>query len=184
MCCKKIIIAAVKGDDSFEEALTSPCRHVFLLKANINTAKQMVERCHNAGKRVYIHIDLAEGFGKDEASLQYISREVKPDGIISTRINVIRIARDLGLKTVFRVFLIDAQSMELALINIEKTHPDFVELMPGIAYEAIKTLKERSEANVIAGGFLRTRENLDSAFEVGAFACSTSNLSLWKTEYQ
>lgn len=180
MCKEKTVIAAVKGDESFEDALTSPCQHIFLLKANINTAKYMVERCHNAGKKVYIHIDLAEGFGKDEASLQYISREVKPDGIISTKNNVIRIARELGLFTVFRVFLVDAQSMELALINIEKTCPDAVELMPGIAYDAIKMMKERADVHVIAGGFLRTWQNVEDAFKVGAFACSTSNISLWK----
>ena len=37
MCCKKIIIAAVKGDDSFEEALIEHCASMlaFIKMANL-----------------------------------------------------------------------------------------------------------------------------------------------------
>ncbi len=176
---KESVIAAVKDENTLSAALESNCKYIFLLKANINTAAEIVERCHAYGRRVYIHIDLAEGFGKDFAGINYIAHVVKPDGILSTKTNIIKMSQEIGMFAILRIFLIDAQSMDSAVTNIEKLRPDAVEIMPGIAYEAVAELKKKAEIDVIAGGFLRTRENLLSAFAVGAAACSTSNTALW-----
>ena len=40
---------------------------------------------HKANKKVYLHIEMIEGFGKDEAAVRYIANNIKPDGIITTK---------------------------------------------------------------------------------------------------
>lgn len=160
-------------------ALRSNADNIFLLKANINSATHWVDMCHKAGKKVFIHTDLAEGFGKDDASIEYLASTVKPDGILSTKIGVVRAANEYGLCGVYRVFLIDQQSMNSALVNIAKYHPYAVEIMPGIAYEAISELHQRSCANIIAGGFIKNSHSVKLAIEAGAVTCSTSSCHLW-----
>lgn len=173
------IICAVKDDNDLAKALTSNSNNIFLLKANINTVSSMVERCHSAGKKVYIHIDLAEGFGRDEATIRYISQVVKPDGILSTKVNIVKLAKEMGMVAILRVFLIDQQSMDSAAASVKKLQPDGIEIMPGIAYEAIRELTKLTDLPIIAGGFVRTKESANMAFQAGAIACSTSKKELW-----
>ncbi|MCM1043388.1 MAG: glycerol-3-phosphate responsive antiterminator [Corallococcus sp.] len=173
------VICAVRGEKKLQKALSSKSGSVFLLKADINTVQDVVERCHNAGKSVYIHLDLAEGMGKDEAGIRYIAQRIKPDGVLSTKINVVKMAKDYGLVGIYRVFMIDSQSMDTAVANINKVKPDAVEIMPGVAYDAIRYLKARVTTDVVAGGFVKTRENVANALQAGARACSTTEAELW-----
>ena len=176
---KNTIICAVKNNEQIDCAIASKADNIVLLKANINTIDEIVERIHSANKKVFIHIDLAEGFGKDEASIEYISKHVKPDGVLSTKINIIKLCSERNMFAVYRVFLIDQQSMDSAIYNIKKFKPCAVEIMPGIAYEAIKELSQQTNIALIAGGFIRTKENVKQAFDAGAIACSTSKHDLW-----
>lgn len=175
------VICAVKGEDSLHEAIYSKSKVIFILSANINTVVEQVERCHKAGKVVYLHFDLAEGFEKDEAAVQYCARTVKPDGILTTRNHLVKAAQENGMKAILRIFLIDSRSMLTAVTSVQKQQPDAVEIMPGIAYQAIKEMKKRlpEDTQIIAGGFIRTEEDCRNAFNSGAEACSTSNYSLW-----
>ena len=71
---KKRIIAAVRSRYEFEKAVTSEAENIFLLSANIiellwyiNTAK-----AHN--KRLFLHMDMTDGLGKDAAAVEYVSK--------------------------------------------------------------------------------------------------------------
>ena len=77
------VIAAV-NDRRFQEALTSPAEVIFLLGGSLITVGQRINAAHEAGKYIFIHIDLAEGIGKDRAGIQYLS-QAGADGILSTR---------------------------------------------------------------------------------------------------
>ncbi len=174
------IICAVKDNDAIlSRAIASKRKYIFLLKANINSMAEVVKRCHDADKTVFVHIDLAEGVGRDEASIKYIAEVVKPDGILSTKSNIVKLARDYGMLAIYRVFLVDAQAMDSAKYNLAKLQPDAIEIMPGIAYEAISELKSFTDIEIIGGGFVRTEQNVRSALQAGAVACSTSNEQLW-----
>lgn len=173
------IICAVKNDEMLSVALDSQCDVLFLLKADINTIFDTVDLCKSKRKKVFIHVDLFEGFGKDLSSIKFLSSKVKPDGILSTKSNLIKYAKDCGMSAILRVFMIDSQSMESAITNLEKLCPDAVEIMPGVAYDAIRELRNNTKNQIIAGGFIKTYENAVNAFKAGASACSTSNPLLW-----
>lgn len=173
------IIYAVKGEKELERALGYGGSYVFFLKADINTVADEVARCRKAGKKSFIHIDLADGMGKDEAAIRFIAQTIRPDGILTTKINVVKLAKDYGMEVVYRVFMIDSQSMVTAVNNIKKYSPDAVEIMPGVAYDAIRELKNALSVDVIAGGLIHTEENVNNAFGAGAVAVSTSCEKLW-----
>lgn len=117
---KSRIIAAVKDEDSFNAALSSKAGVVFLLKSDLLSAEETVRRAHESGKKILLHVDLMEGIGKDEAAIKFIAEKIRPDGIITTRPNIVKCARAKGLYTVFRVFLIDTQGLNSAIINADK----------------------------------------------------------------
>lgn len=171
-------ILAVRDEAKLNDALKSSKKIIFLLKSDIMNASELVKRCKDAGKIVFIHLDLMEGIGKDEAAVRYVATSVKPDGVISTKANIIKIANSYGLLTVFRVFLIDSQSVVSAFNALSKFAPTAIEIMPGIVGETINVFAKKF-GNVIAGGMISKKEHLSVAIENGAIGVSTSELELW-----
>lgn len=172
------IIAAVRRDEDMEYALKSGISIIFLLKTDINELGNTVDKVHGAGKKLFVHMDFAEGVGKDAAGCLYL-KKLGVDGIITTRANIVKTARDQGISTVQRVFIVDSQSVETAVDNIKKCVPSMIELMPGIATKAISFFKERVSVPIIAGGLISTRAEVQEAISAGADFVSTGDISLW-----
>ena len=70
----KKIIAAVRGNRELEEAVRSNALMVFMLNPNIEDIKAQAEMAHNNGKKFFIHIDFAEGIGKDEYGIRFAKK--------------------------------------------------------------------------------------------------------------
>ena len=177
---KEPIIAAVKDDSGLREACNSQIETVFLLYGNILDLQLRARQLKEAGKRVFIHIDLVEGLKTDRQGMRYIARVVQPFGIISTKPSGIKLAREYGLKGVLRIFLIDASALETGRMSIRSAQPDLVELMPGLLPSIIREFSESTEVPVVAGGMIRTTQEVQAAIRAGAVAISTSNRSLWR----
>ena len=175
---KNCVIAAIRDEYALLDACKSDVRVVFDLSPSIETIDSRVELCREYDKYLFLHIDMAEGIGKDRAGLWYVkSRGVR--GIISTRPNLIKLANELGLETVHRMFIIDSHSVETA-IAMFKTKSDMVEIMPGIvAPRIIERICDEVNIPVIAGGLIETRDEIASAIKAGAVAVSTGNKKLW-----
>lgn len=177
MLLDKSVIAAIKGDEQLRKACDSSVAWVFDLSPSINSVSQRVEFCKSYGKQLFVHMDLIEGVGKDKAGLEFI-KNCGTNGIISTRASIIKFAKEIGLKTVQRVFIVDTQSIKSATA-ILKTNPDMLEIMPGIVPRAIKAFKNVLSVPIIAGGLIETTDDIENAFDAGAFAVSTSLEKLW-----
>ena len=173
------IIAAVRSREDLTVALNSRVSDIFLLKTDIMELSDIVDKAHNAGKRLFVHMDFADGVGKDASGCRYL-KCLGVDGIISTRANIIKSARDNGMKTVQRVFIVDSHSIETAADTMQKNIPDMIELMPGIAAKAISFFRDRVTIPVIAGGLIETEEEVSVALISGAAAVSTGKRELWK----
>lgn len=173
------VIAAVKDDESLKNALASKCKILFLIYGDICDIKDIVNTCHDAGKIVFLHIDLIKGFSKDKSGIIYIAKEFKPDGIITTKSSLIQVAKANGMEAVFRVFLVDSTSVETAIQNINYCQADLVEIMPGIIPSLFTLVGNVTKTNLISGGLVSTKEMVDLALSSGAIACSTSAQDLW-----
>ena len=80
---KNPIAAAIRTEKDFSKALKSDVDMVFLLHANIMTVTQYIKEAHDAGKKAMVHIDFAEGIGKDRYGIEYLA-EQGVDGICTT----------------------------------------------------------------------------------------------------
>lgn len=154
----------------------------FLLSGSLMEIQNRVAFLKGLGKKVFIHADLIDGLAKDTTAIEYIQRHIKPDGVMSTRSHLLRHAKDMGLLTVHRIFLIDSLSFETGIKMVENYKPDFVEVMPGIIPSAISELKSKISPPIIAGGMIKKKSDIIQALKAGAIAVSTSKRELWKLD--
>lgn len=173
------IIAALHNNDSLVDAVTSQAKVIFLLSGNILQIADVVNNLKCSGKKVFVHIDLIDGLGKDFASVDYIKQKIKPHGILSTRSNLLKYGKGIGLVTIQRLFLLDSRALNSGVDIIKSYHPDFAEVLPGIIPRGIEELKKRVHQPVIAGGMITLKEDVIQALKAGALAVSTSKKELW-----
>jgi len=174
---ESLIIAAVKNEAEFQAALASDVKLIFHLVPNIMTLQDNIKQAHSSGKSLFIHLDLAEGIGRDRAGLLYLA-QAGADGIISTRAQMIQIAKELGLVTVQRFFLLDSKGIESIDEMLKHTSPHLIELMPGVICKSIRRFGNGS-IPVIAGGLIETKAEVLDALGCGATAVSTGRKDLW-----
>ena len=170
------VIAAIR-DDRWEAALRSPAQVLFYLSADLTTVRRRITQAHEAGKILLIHMDLADGIGKDRSGLRYLA-QCGVDGIISTKGQLIRAAREMGLVTVQRFFALDSKGMESIEETLHAGTPHLMEIMPGVITKAIHRFQSFG-IPVIAGGLLETKLEVTEALRAGAAAISTGAEALW-----
>ena len=176
---KAPIIAAVH-EGGFAAALDSPATVIFYLKANLLTVRERVCAAHGRGKLIFVHIDLAEGIGRDRAGIAYLA-EVGVDGILSTRTQLLRYAKEFSLIAIQRFFALDSQGLESISETLENPVCDLVEIMPGVVGKAIERFAN-GKIPVIAGGLIETKTEVTAALKCGAMAVSTGKRELWFLE--
>ena len=101
------------------------------------------------------------------------------DGIISTKPEMIRYAKELDLCTVFRIFAIDSKAIA-GLEHHGMEFADLIEVLPGIMPKIIKHIAGQAAVPVIAGGLISEKEDVMRALDAGAIAISTTNQAVWK----
>jgi glycerol uptake operon antiterminator len=172
------IIAAVRDVSDLEESLQSNVSAVFLLTGTLLNIKQLVLQCKGK-KFVFLHADLIEGLGNDILAMRYLAEVVKPDGVISTRSNVIKYGRELGLYTIQRYFCMDSLALHTGLKVIGQANPDAVEILPGIMPRVIEYVAAQVKKPVITGGMVISKADVVEALKREAVAVSTSCKELW-----
>jgi len=173
------IIAAVNDLNNLNSALNSPCENIFLLTGNIFNLEDIVYKIKSNGKGVYVHIDLVEGISKDNWGLEYIVKNVKPDGIITTKINLIKLAKEFDILTIQRLFILDSLSLDTGIRSIKTTRPDAVEILPGTMPKIVKKIFKETNIPIITGGLIMDKEDVIQSLNSGAIAISTSNEKVW-----
>ena len=124
------IIAAVNSERLLEEASKSEIEVVFVLYGTILTIPGIVETLKEKGKTVIVHADLINGLSGKDIAVDYIATRTRADGIISTRDNLVKRAKELGLVAGERSFIVDSMALENTISHIRTTRPDFLEVMP------------------------------------------------------
>lgn len=176
---KTIIIAAARSTDEFASALNSQTDTIFMLAPNIADIKEQAAAAHKAGKKIFIHLDLAAGIGKDEYGIRF-AKEQGVDGIISTRTNIIKLAKKENLFTVQRFFVVDSQSVTTTIESAKSSKADMIEIMPATVTKVIKKLKQELDMPIVAGGLIETCDEIKDAISCGATAVSTGKKEFWE----
>ena len=178
------VIAAVKSDAGLQAAVEmEEIQVIFVLYGDVCTIPEILERIKAAGKKAMVHIDLIAGLSAKEISVEFIARQTRADGIITTKPALVRRAKELGIFAVLRLFVIDS----LALKNIENlemqcgtSRPDFIEVLPGVMPKVLGRIAKVSRIPMIAGGLITEKEDVIAALSAGAIAVSSTNQDVWK----
>lgn len=175
------VIAAVKNEQQLRLALESECETVFLLFGDLLNIGALTRSIKDAGKNAIVHIDLVNGLSSKEIAVDFIAKTTSADGIISTKPQLVKRGKELGLFTVLRVFVIDSKAIENIRRDRVAVEPDVMEILPGIMPPVIESICAMIPTPVIAGGLISKKKDILAALDAGAIAVSTTNQEMWQS---
>jgi glycerol uptake operon antiterminator len=174
------ILPAIRSMKDFDKMLETSFEYGVFLDLHVGMLKSVFQYARQQNRKMFLHIDLIHGLSNDEYGAEYVCQEVKPYGIISTKGNVIKKARQKSVYATQRMFVIDSSAMKRSIDLIHKTDPDYIEVLPGVVPKIITEIREKTGKPIFAGGLIDTIEEVEAAIEAGATAITTSDRTLWK----
>ncbi|QCT03353.1 GlpP [Paenibacillus algicola] len=174
------ILPAAKQIKELERILESPYACGVLLDTQMSRLGQLYRLIRQTQKSMLLHADLIQGLKNDEYAADYLCQEIRPDGLISTRSSVIMKAKQKGITAIQRVFMLDTLALEKSYALLEKTQPDYIEVLPGAMPHMIEEVRLRTGIPVIAGGLIRSPQQVEEAIRAGARAVTTSSRELFQ----
>ena len=174
------VIAAIKDEAGLEQCLETDIGIVFVLFGDICNISDIVSTLKEHGKTAMVHIDLITGLANKEIAVDYISKMTNADGIISTKPVLIRRAKELGLYTIQRYFVLDSMAIDNILKQTDAHTTDLIEILPGVMPKIIARISRMISIPIIAGGLISDKEDVISALDAGAVAVSTTRQDVWE----
>lgn len=172
-CC-----AAITAEHQVEAALASPTAALFILRANGLELASLVERIHQAGKLVAVHLDLVAGLRSDHAGVAWLDRS-GTDAIISSHGQLMPTIRQRGMTAIQRLLLVRRSLLNAAVGAVSRSGPDILEVLPGVILPSVMGDMPVFDVPVLAGGFVRTEEEVRAILGCGAVGVTTSWGPLW-----
>lgn len=173
------VIAAIKSEKGLQHCLKTDCQVIFILFGTICDIAQIVEKVKEGGKAAFVHLDFIAGLSTKEVAVDFIKKNTRADGIISTKAPLVKHARELGLLCIQRTFVVDSIALATLKKQIDSFHPDAVEIMPGVMPKILKEMRQYTSLPLIASGLLSEKKDVMSAFSAGVDAVSTTKEELW-----
>lgn len=172
------VIPAVRTEgETFEKALSEDHPAVLVLGGDIFKLTQEIE-ARKGRPPIFVNVDLMGGIAGDASGIEFLSHHV--EGVVSTNRRVIELANSTDLITIQRLFAIDGMAMERGLKLVKRTNPRCVEILPALACpRMVSSYPELRGWTVLAGGFVRSPEELSSILSAGVAGVSTSDQGLW-----
>lgn len=175
------VIAAVKDMNGLKQCCMEPeLKVVFILFGDLCNISSIVDYIKKNGKLAIVHLDLITGLGSKDVAVEFIHKYTGADGVISTRPSLIKKARELGMMTVLRFFLLDSLSIDNLERQLSAINSDFIEILPGVMPKVTQRICKKAKMPVIAGGLISDKEDVMGALNAGATAVSSSNPKVWK----
>ena len=177
------IIAGVRNLTDIPLAVNNKIEVIFLLNIDINDlmdSKNVIEANLAKGIMVFPHLDLLKGIAADKSGISFLKNKIGVTGIISTHANLLQFAKKEGMATIQRLFILDSESLGTGLKKVQGCTPDGIEILPAPVLPFIKNqIKLKHLPPIIAGGLIRTPEDMKKIISSGAMAVSTSDTALW-----
>lgn len=173
------VIIAIKNDEGLKRCLESECQVVFILYGNVCNIGRIVETLKANGKHPMIHVDMIQGLGSKEVSVDFLKMNTMAEGIISTKQVLVKRAVELGMIGVLRAFIVDSMAVRSMGKMLDTFQPDAIEIMPGIMPKIVKSLRERTSMPIIASGLISEKKEILEMISSGADAISTTKEELW-----
>ncbi|MBP8932891.1 MAG: glycerol-3-phosphate responsive antiterminator [Candidatus Atribacteria bacterium] len=169
------------GRKTIDFSIIRPGGPCFLLDGNLNNIHEVLEKLEKYFSIIFLHFDLFSGLSPDNDGLLYLKKNFqKINGIISTRSRTLSIAKKQGFMTIFRIFLLDSESLNTGLKVASQLSPDAIEILPGIIFPFVREfIPVENLPPLICGGFIRNQQEVETILKSKATAISTSSPDLW-----
>ena len=174
-CC-----AAITAEEGIDEALESRAPVLFILRGNGLALAHLVRRIHAADKLVAVHVDLVGGLHADRASVDWLAR-AGVDAVISSHGQLMAAIRHGGMTAIHRLLLARRSHLDTAVAAIGRSAPNIIEILPGVILPSVAAMMPRFDVPVLAGGFVRTPDDVQAILAAGALGVTTSTRALWGT---
>lgn len=172
--------AAVKSEEQLEVALDSRPGVIFILRGDGLEMTPILRRVHAAGKLAAVHLDLVDGLASDNAGVRWLARS-GADAIISSHGQAVRAVKAEGVTAIQRVLCLSELAVDHGLAAVSRAQPDIVELLPGVILPQVTDLVlPRLTVPLLAGGFIRSLDDVTAVLAAGALAITTSEPALWR----
>lgn len=173
------IIAAIKDDDGLKKCINSDSHIVFILYGDIVNIADIVNTVKASGKLAMVHLDLITGLSSKEIAVDFLKKYTDTDGIITTKPTLIKRAKELGLYTILRLFVIDSMAYENIDRQVKSAKPDLIEVLPALMPKIIAKICRISSTPVIAGGLVSDKEDIIALLQAGVTSVSSTNTEIW-----
>lgn len=172
-CC-----AAVVAEPFLDLALASASPIIVILRGDGLALRESIDRIHAAGKLAAVHLDLVDGLEADIHGVSWLAR-CGADAIVSSRGSLMPAIRREGRLAIHRVLLSRRSHLDSAMKAAARAAPDVLEVLPGILLPSITQLLPRLGIPVLAGGFIRSPDDVRAVMAAGAAGVTTSQADLW-----
>lgn len=176
------VISSIKNEKDMDKAIKANSNIIFVLTGNLITTKGYLDQLNEANKTTFVHLDFIDGLSNTKSAIKYIAEVWRPAGIITTKSNLIKYAKDEGLMTIQRLFLIDRNAMRKGIEIAHNCKPDAIEVLPGLMPSIIDELTRLTKLPIIAGGLISNKQEILNGLESGALAISSGDPSLWNLD--
>jgi len=174
------VIPACRTEADFSCALeltNSPS--LIILFADINSLPELIRRAENAQKLLLVHLDLLDGIGRDRAGIVFLAK-MGVKGLITTKPQLAKMARQEGLRVIQRMFLVDSESLRTGIHLLKGFRPDAIETLPASTPASVLAeLKAVTDVPILVGGLVRSAAAVEQALQYGFCAVSASQRELW-----
>ncbi|MGM0397174.1 MAG: glycerol-3-phosphate responsive antiterminator [Bacillota bacterium] len=167
------VIAETNTLDEFSLALESHCQNIFLMTGNIFNLRQLAKKAHYKGKNIFIYLDAVDGYSKDSWGLEFISKNIEIDGIITSKPSLMEQSKEMGIFTLGRFSVYNEYKLDYTIEHIKKTRPHGAIILPGVLPELIEKITTQTKTPIISSGFLNTKQSVMNSLEAGAIGIST-----------
>lgn len=172
-------IPIVENGAQFARVLETPQLTTVLLRhCNLFDFRHMLARAHDQDLAVYVNVDHIGGVAPDAAGLAYLAHHLHVVGVFSSNVKVLAQAKNLGLETVQRIFILDSTGLDVACELVDRQAVDLLDLSPALAipYAVART---PLSLPFIGTGFISTSQQVREILRAGAIGVTVSRPELW-----
>jgi glycerol uptake operon antiterminator len=144
------------------------------------TIPDIVARLKHAEKTVFVDVDLIEGFSNKPVAIDYLKEHTQLDGVLSSKAFMVKRAKEAGLMSVHRFFLIDSFSYRNLPKQLSISGADAVEILPGCMPRVLSWVRADIDQPLVAGGLVCDKQDVLNALGAGAVAIASSNRDVWE----
>lgn len=177
------IIPSVREVRYLKYALSLPNEYIQPSGAHIGSLQQWTNICHREGKKVLINHELVGGLGNDKMAFQMLKQLYHVDALIGSSVTKLHMMKNLKLKIIYRITLIDSISVQNALKFMGEVKFDAIELRPYYhAVEFLPRFQQVWQGDYYAAGFVNTEERARLCKDAGFRGVMTSTRELWSLQ--